>query len=83
MVTEFWTCALLAGGFCGLVLESFLLSPIPPPLAELSQEGICLVISVTELKAVGIMKPDTLAHLSLFRDESAIHCDGQQDNVHY
>lgn len=54
----------------------------PPPFAELSREGICPVTSGAELKAAGIMNPATLAHLSLFRDESASHCDGQQDTVH-
>lgn len=58
------------------------LSPPPPPLAELSREGIFPVISDTELKAVGIMKPATLARFSLFRDKSVSHCDGQQDTVH-
>lgn len=79
---SFWTlnfCPvgrwLLWSGFQKLLL-------IPPQLMELCSEGNWSAPPVSELKAVGIMKAATFAHLSLFRDECTRGCDGQQDTIH-
>ena len=55
---------------------------VPLLPCRLSQEEICPVTSGIGLKVVWIMELAMLAHLSLFRDENASHCYGQQDTVH-